>query len=98
MPEFAEGIVLIVAAAFLQGLYALFLKFKRRWQWENFWSVFSVTALVFSPILTGVLLVPNMATVLSASPTSALAFPFVLWMLWCGKRAVRLIRGKNRRG
>lgn len=82
MTGLTEGVVLIFVAAFFQGTFALFLKFKSHWKWENFWAIFSVTALAISPILSSFLLLPNLAIILLSSPSSAVSTSFVLGILW----------------
>jgi L-rhamnose-H+ transport protein len=82
MSEISEGIILILLAAFFQGTYALFLKFNRYWKWENFWAVFSLTALVISTVLCCYVLVPNFAAILSSLPVNALVFSFFSGIVW----------------
>ena len=82
MDEFFGGIVLILVAAFFQGTFALFLKFTRRWKWENFWGIFSLAALVISPIVYSYLLVPNTATILLLSPINAIFNSLFFGILW----------------
>ena len=82
MDEFFGGIVLILVAAFFQGTFALFLKFTRRWKWENFWGIFSLAALVISPIVYSYLLVPNAATILLLSPINAIFNSLFFGILW----------------
>jgi L-rhamnose-H+ transport protein len=82
MDEFLEGIALILVAAFFQGTFAMFLKFTRRWKWENFWAIFSLVSLVISPIVYSYLLVPNTATILSLSPANAIFNSLFFGILW----------------
>jgi L-rhamnose-H+ transport protein len=82
MDEFLEGIALILVAAFFQGTFALFLKFTRRWKWENFWAIFSLVALVISPIVYSYLLVPNTGTILLLSPANAIFNSLFFGILW----------------
>ena len=82
MDEFFGGIVLILVAAFFQGTFALFLKFTHSWKWENFWAIFSLAALVISPIVYSYLLVPNTATILLLSPINAIFNSLFFGILW----------------
>jgi L-rhamnose-H+ transport protein len=82
MDEFLEGIALILVASFFQGTFALFLKFTHRWKWENFWAIFSLVALVISPIAYSYLLIPNTATILSLSPANAILNSLFFGILW----------------
>ena len=82
MDEFFGGIVLILVAAFFQGTFALFLKFTHSWEWENFWAIFSLAALVISPIVYSYLLVPNAATILLLSPINAIFNSLFFGILW----------------
>ena len=82
MAELLEGVVFILVAAFFQGTFALFLKFKSNWKWENFWAIFSVIALVISPILFSFFLVPSFLAILLSSPASAIYNSFICGVLW----------------
>jgi L-rhamnose-H+ transport protein len=82
MSEIIQGMMIILVAAFFQGTYGLFLKFTRNWKWENFWAIFSLTALVVSPILCSYILIPNITTILSSSPATAILYSFISGTLW----------------
>ena len=73
------GAGLVLVAGFLQGLFAVPMKFARRWNYENIWLVFAFTGLVVFPWLltfatvwfaNGALPVVNMYTVERTSETT----------------------------
>ena len=82
MDEFLTGMILILVASFFQGTFALFLKFAHHWKWENFWAIFSLVALIISPILFSYLLVPNVETILALSPANAIFNSLFSGILW----------------
>lgn len=77
-----NGLFLILLAAFFQGTFALFLKFTNPWKWENFWFVYSIVALVISPIAITLFLIPNLTTILLSLPSGVLISSFFFGMLW----------------
>jgi L-rhamnose-H+ transport protein len=80
--QLSTGIIFILIAAFFQGTFALFMKFMGKWKWENFWAVFSVAALIISPLLCAVFLVPDFTAILVSSPSEALLISLFCGLLW----------------
>lgn len=67
------GLAIVCLAGILQGLFALPMKFARRWNYENIWLVYAASGLVVFPwLLTGAT-VPHLAAVYRLTPWAALA-------------------------
>jgi L-rhamnose-H+ transport protein len=63
------GAGIVVLAGILQGLFAVPMKFARRWNHENIWLIFALTGLVIFPWLLTSLTVPDFLDVYSATST-----------------------------
>jgi len=59
----STGFLLLVVAGVLTPLFALPMKFTRRWAWENTWPVWSVLALLLLPLIAAVITVPQLSHV-----------------------------------
>jgi L-rhamnose-H+ transport protein len=57
------GAGIVVFAGFLQGLFAVPMKFARRWNYENIWLVFAFTGLIVFPWLLTFATVPRVGEV-----------------------------------
>jgi L-rhamnose-H+ transport protein len=67
------GFAVVCLAGVLQGLFALPMKFARRWNYENIWLVYAASGLVVFPwLLTGAT-VPHLASVYRLTPVATLA-------------------------
>ncbi len=74
------GIVLL--AGILQGLFALPMKFTRRWNHENIWLVFALTGLVIFPWLLVSLTVPGFLHVYHATSARAVTDIVIFGLCW----------------
>jgi L-rhamnose-H+ transport protein len=54
----------------------------KKWSWESYWLVQAAFAWMIMPLIIGMFTVPQLFTVLSTSPTSALIVPFALGALY----------------
>ena len=77
------GVILILAAGFLQGTFMLPMKYTERWNWENTWLGFSVTAYLVLPWFVALLTVPHLKEVLTNTSGVTLART-LLWGLGWG--------------
>lgn len=68
----ATGSVIVLIAGVLQGIYALPMKFAKRWNYENIWLLFTVNALVVFPWAVTVATVPHLGAVYRATPITTL--------------------------
>jgi L-rhamnose-H+ transport protein len=57
------GAGIVVFAGFLQGLFAVPMKFARRWNYENIWLVFAFTGLIVFPWLLTFATVPRVGEI-----------------------------------
>ena len=73
-----SGLLLILVAGFLQGTFMLPIKYTQRWEWENTWLGFSISAYLIFPWLVALLTVPRLQEVLAG--TSGLTV--VRTLLW----------------
>jgi L-rhamnose-H+ transport protein len=66
------GAGLVLFAGFLQGLFAVPMKFARRWNYENIWFVFAFTGLVVFPWLLTLATVPRLGGVYRLTSTKTI--------------------------
>ena len=62
----------VLAAGVMQGLFAVPMKYARRWQYENIWLVFAFSGLVVFPWFLTLLTVPHIAAIYRATPSHTL--------------------------
>jgi L-rhamnose-H+ transport protein len=68
----ASGSAVVVIAGALQGLFAVPMKFARRWNYENIWLIFAVTGLFIFPWSLAYCTVPHLTDVYRLTPISTL--------------------------
>ena len=66
------GLTAAVLAGVLQGLFAVPMKYARRWNYENIWLIFSLVGMVFLPWMLTVATVPHLGEVYSLTPMPVL--------------------------
>jgi L-rhamnose-H+ transport protein len=66
------GLTAAVLAGVLQGLFAVPMKYARRWNYENIWLIFSLVGMVFLPWMLTVATVPHLVEVYSLTPVPVL--------------------------
>src|SRR5579864_4785693 len=67
------GLTAVVWAGTLQGLFAVPMKYVRRWNYENIWLIFSLVGMVFLPWMLTVATVPHLVKAYSLTPMPVLA-------------------------
>ena len=80
--EAASGIILILVAGFLQGTFMLPIKYARRWEWENTWLGFSLSAYLVFPWLVALLTVPHLKEVFASTSGVTLVRTFLWGLGW----------------
>lgn len=75
------GFVLIFLAGFSDGSFYLPAKFIKKWEWEHYWSVFTVGFLVISWILT-IAFIPNIFEIYSTVDSSQIYMILIFGALW----------------
>jgi L-rhamnose-H+ transport protein len=66
------GLTAVVLAGVLQGLFAVPMKYARRWNYENIWLIFSLVGMVVLPWMLTVSTVPPLVEVYSLTPMPVL--------------------------
>ena len=70
--KIATGPIIVLFAGILQGVYAVPMKFAKRWNYENIWLLFAANALVVFPWALTVWTVPHLGAVYRATPITTL--------------------------
>jgi L-rhamnose-H+ transport protein len=67
------GAAIVLLAGFLQGLFAVPMKFAHRWNYENIWLVFAFSGLVVFPWVLTLTTVPHLLEIYRLTPTRTTA-------------------------
>lgn len=78
----ATGSVIVLAAGVLQGMYAVPMKFAKRWNYENIWLLFTVNALVVFPWILTAVTVPHLGAIYRATPLGTLVVIAGFGLCW----------------
>lgn len=78
----AFGILLALISGACDGSYGAVMKVTRKWQWENIWLLFSVTALAVFPLALAYWSVPDLMGVYHAVPFTTLCATLALGTGW----------------
>ena len=79
---FLPGPTLTVVAGIIMGANLLPLKWAKKWEWENFWLLYSLMALLVVPVGLAFAVVPQLRLVYGSLALRSLLMPFVLGALW----------------
>ena len=82
MDSIIAGIAVILFGGILNGTFAVFLKYKNPWKWENFWLVYSTVAMVIVPFIWAWLVTPRFLEFLSALHFDSILYPMIFGTLW----------------
>lgn len=55
----AAGILLSITAGIFLGSFALPSKYIKKWEWENYWAVFTLFGAVILPLLLAMATIPG---------------------------------------
>ena len=66
------GLAAVVFAGMLQGLFAVPMKYARRWNYEHIWLIYSLAGMVVLPWMLTIATVPHLGEVYSLTPTPVL--------------------------
>lgn len=75
-------ITLVVFASFFQGTFGIGMKYIKPLAWEAWWIVYSFIAMLLFPIIWGLLVVPDLFSIIFSSPSSALIKGIIFGFLW----------------
>lgn len=76
------GLLLVLLAGALEGLFSLGVTRTPKWRWENSWGLGSLIALVVVPWPLALLTVPDLGGVYHSIPTSKLLLTFLFGVGW----------------
>ncbi len=82
MSSVPVGIAVAVAGGILNGSFAIFLKYKSPWRWENFWLVYSFVALLIFPLIWIAIVIPTSPQILAHLSFGMLMAPMFFGALW----------------
>ena len=82
IPQLLLGVGAVVIAGLLQGVFAVPMKYARRWNYENIWLVFSLAGMVVLPWLLTVETVPQISQVYALSSAKTLFSIAGFGMCW----------------
>jgi len=80
--QFIIGLLLVILAGALEGLFSLGVTRTPKWKWENSWGLGSFIALVVVPWPLALLTVPHLAGVYHDTPTAKLLLTFLCGVGW----------------
>jgi L-rhamnose-H+ transport protein len=76
------GIGLTVTAAFINGNFAVPLKWAKKWSWENSWAVYSLVALLVSPWALAWLTIPRLGETYGGLSAAEIITPLLFGAGW----------------
>ena len=82
MNELLLPIILIVIASFFQGTFGLGMKYIKPLAWEAWWIIYSLIAMILFPLIWGLLVVPDLFSIISAAPSVAVMKGMFFGFLW----------------
>lgn len=77
-----SGLLLVLLAGWMTGIYTLPMRFLGRWSWENVWAVFIVVSCVFMPAAAAFRTAPNTLAILRGTPGHAVAAALTTGFAW----------------
>ena len=82
MNEYGIPLLLVVLASLFQGTFGLGMKYVKPLAWEAWWLVHATVAMVLFPLVWALLVVPDLAGVISQAPGDQLLTGSLLGFLW----------------
>jgi len=76
------GFIIAILAGVCTGSFALPMKYTQKWNWENTWSIWTVSALLFVPWIIGFIAIPNLMELYSQVGPKAIAVVFFFGFIW----------------
>ena len=73
--SFCVGMGIIALSGVAYGVFAIPLKYSKRWRWENTWLFFCLFSLVILPWILAIGFVPQLRALFSGTPTRFLLLP-----------------------
>ena len=82
MNELFLGLVIVIAAAVLQGSFLVPMTYVKNWKWENSWAIFSILGMLVFNWILGLVSIPALLQIYKTAPASVLAIPAIFGLLW----------------
>lgn len=82
MEGFTLGLILVIVAGALEGLFSLGITRTPKWQWENIWGLGSLIALLVVPWPLAILTIKNLGEVYSQVGTGLVVLVFLFGIGW----------------
>ena len=76
------GVILHAIGGFAAGSFYIPFKKVRLWAWESYWIVGGLFSWIIAPWVVGLLLCPDLVTVLRSAPAKNLALCYLFGLLW----------------
>lgn len=80
--QMVVGFVAVLMAGVMQGIFAVPMKYTRRWKWENIWLVYSTTGMLVLPWATAATLSSEIWWIYAQSSPTALVSAAVFGFAW----------------
>jgi L-rhamnose-H+ transport protein len=82
MNEYLIPLLLVLLASVFQGTFGLGMKYVKPLAWEAWWLVHATVAMVIFPLTWALLVVPDLAAVLTQAPANEITEGALLGFLW----------------
>src|SRR5579863_6810597 len=79
---FLGGLAIAIVAGFLNGAFALPLRYARNWEWENTWLVFSCFSLILLPWVAAFAFVPHLQSMIREVPPAYFVPGIIAGFFW----------------
>jgi hypothetical protein len=79
---FLGGLAIAIVAGFLNGAFALPLRYARNWEWENTWLIFSCFSLILLPWVAAFCFVPHFQSMIHGIPLSYYVPGIIAGFFW----------------
>jgi L-rhamnose-H+ transport protein len=76
------GILAAVISGTLNGSFAVPAKFNVKWEWENSWLLYTLSAMVIFPVIISFLTIPGLVGIYDSVPGGVLLRTFLLGFGW----------------
>ena len=81
-PDVWGGTSIVLSGGVLQGIFAVPMKFARRWNYENIWFVFAFTGLIVFPWILAWSTIPRLGETYHLAPAGALISAIGFGVCW----------------
>jgi L-rhamnose-H+ transport protein len=82
LPFAGSGFLMILLAGIVQGTVLTPMPYLKKWSWENIWLLYSISAYLILPWPFALATIPNLITVLRATPHEVIERTLLLGFLW----------------